>query len=670
MKWQRLQVGSFGAHAKRPGVDPCLVWADATGFADFGADPQRPFTEIPVLIELKPSSATWPDPLQALRLELTQMKAGRVPAIYPSGVGLRYCTAFISAAYCEAVLGSSPQRPGRMIQRFELQLPVVPQRPRPVPPGPRPGKGTPRKMGRSKTLIGVVDSGCPYAHLSLRAGPTRTRILNLWDQNERAPAHASPAGKGRLPKDFGYGCEVSRTSLDQIMKTHVVAGVVDEDACYGASGDLLLRERFQHGAVVLDLLAGPRTLGARREAEPAVPPTWQPANDEASRSDIVFVQLPRESVQDSSSASLGRNVLDGLRYIVSCAGPRTQRIVVNLSDSTSRGTHDGESIIEKAMQAMVDEQRALGRELHIVMSAGNSYAEGRHAQFDAFTAGTPAKAVLHLPAGNEAPSHAFVRIPSGAAFRLRLTPPGAKPAESPWVAAGRAFGLMSRFGPVAAIVSPAAGGGSADMALLTFAPTLVSREGLSAAPAGDWQVEVKADAANQLPVQVYIARNQRNTGAYKRGVQPRFIDVDGSYDPNRALRKAEADPARPVSPMRRLGSLSGLATGAPGHGLWCVAGYRLRGGTPTLYSSAGPAAAGPRVGPDLAAAVDESRGLVGVRAAGGGRSGETVRALGTSFAAPQLARVLVNGPPYPKLEVPAPLDPHRSGAGNLPVNDV
>lgn len=668
--WNPLKPGPFGAKADQPGVDPCLVWADATGFADHGAQHHGPYGRVPVLIELQPASVGTPDPLHLLRLELARWKAGQVTDAYPSGKGLRFCTAIISDAYCKAALSGSPTRPGKMIRRFELQLPVVPQRPRPMAVGPTPGAGTPRARGKSTTLIGVIDSGCPFAHLNLRnkAG-TRTRLLNIWDQNDRSPAFASPRGRGRFPVDFGYGCEVSRKGLNKIMSSNLVGGVVDEDACYGDSGDLLLRERFQHGGVVLDLLAGPRVLGARREAEPGVPPTWGFANDVASRSDIVFVQMPREAVQDSSSASLGRHLLDGLRYIISCAGPKTRRIVINLSDSTSRGTHDGNSLIEQAMLALIDEQKAQHRELSIVLSAGNSYDEGRHVQFDTLTAGKAAKAVLRLPPGNEAPSHAFVRVPLGAGtLRLRLTPPGSTHAASPWVRAGEAMGLASAFGPTAGIVFPAdCGVMSTGMALLTFAPTLVSQEGMGAALAGDWLVEVESTTACLQTVHVYIARNQRNTGAFKRGVQPRFIDIDGRYDPDRAQRNAEVDPPPPFSPMRRLGSLSGLATSAPGAGLWCVAGYRLRDGEPTRYSSAGPAAGGTRIGPDLGAPIDESRGLIGIRAAGGGRSGEVVRAAGTSFGAPQVARVLVNGPPYPTLEQPpATYDPRRSGAGNLP----
>ena len=203
------------------------------------------------------------------------------------------------------------------------------------------------------------------------------------------------------------------------------------------------------------------------------------------------------------------------------------------------------------------------------------------------------------------------------------------------------------------------------MAMLAFNPTAVTRLGRLPAPAGVWRIEVKASPAATEVVHLYIARGQLNIGALRRSQQARFVDVDETYDPERPLRYGKQDPEPPRSAVRRNGSLSSLATGPTGAGITVVGGYFLRGGAPSNYSSGGPAAAG-RFGPDLAAASDETHALTGIRSAGC-RSAEVVRMVGTSFAAPQVARVLINQGKLPALTPPpAPVVPRRSGAGHLP----
>ena len=60
MPWQPLTPGALEASASIPGIDPNLVWADATGFVDFircidGKRPALP-TLVPVVLELKPQA--------------------------------------------------------------------------------------------------------------------------------------------------------------------------------------------------------------------------------------------------------------------------------------------------------------------------------------------------------------------------------------------------------------------------------------------------------------------------------------------------------------------------------------------------------------------------------------------------------------------------------------
>jgi hypothetical protein len=86
------------------------------------------------------------------------------------------------------------------------------------------------------------------------------------------------------------------------------------------------------------------------------------------------------------------------------------------------------------------------------------------------------------------------------------------------------------------------------------------------------------------------------------------------------------------------------------------------------YASAGPARGHPaplRIGPDFALFCDESYALQGVRA-GGTRSGAVFRLIGTSAAAPQLARQ-VAGAAFPAATSvpPTTLEEEKRGAGNI-----
>lgn len=649
MTWTPISRAALGSTTRMLEVDANFIWACATSFRDFKRPDETLPPALPFILELDAQGG-----IAALKRELTRFGAGgSVPRIFskarPSN-GAVYCTALLPVAYVEALIAGKPPlrggpEIGRMVRRFELQMPVIPEQPRPklnaAPAGRVAGY---KRAVAGKTLIGVIDSGCAFAHQRLRSADGEgTRLLNIWDQDGQ-PAFTRVPHRGSQPDDLAYGCEASRVMLDKIMQASRQSGVINEDACYELAGYPALRRRFSHGTAVMDLLAGSVPLRSRLAHDPDTAPTWARASDVASKADLVFVQLPRDAVQDSSSAGLPRLLLDGMRYILSCAGDLTETIVINISDGSSRGSHDGESIIEKAMLALVEEQRGLGRELKIVVAAGNSFDEERHAQFDDMRAGVPQTVRLRLPPGGNAPSYVSIVLPPGASdVAVRLVPPGQVLADQ--VLPGNAFARLSRNEATSAVVYPAPNGSPLrHRVLLAFAPTASFNGATPLAQSGDWRVELCSAEGLGEAVHLYIPRNQTNPGALHRSLQARFIDESGLYDPERHLRHAEDDPPHgPFSPIRRRGSLSSLATVPVGKGVWVAASYLWREKTPSEYSSAGTAlgqAAGARVGPDFALPTDFSRAVPGICCAGG-RSGEAVGAKGTSFAAPLLARRLL-----------------------------
>jgi hypothetical protein len=616
MNWDNLPVGSLGASACSPGADAQLVWADSTNFLHY-----RPTSTFPVLVE---------------------SSNGEVISQLLDREALREYLA-------------EPEK--SQIRRLELQLPIVPQRPKPVgfiaPFGgdyAQEANAANAATSDSKVLLGAIDSICPFAHPYYRrkdSAPARpsTRVLRLWVQDE------PPEGKGSPPpNDFAYGQEADRAALDAIMQANLFSpGGVDEAACYEQVQATGLRHLFSHGSAVLSLFAAPMALRSRMPECPDKPPTWSEESGPAADSDIVFVQIPQDAVQDSSSASTAKYVLDGLKYIIGCAGEKTKRIVVNISDGSSRGSHDGESIFEKGLFALLESEPRL----HVVMAAGNSFNEERHAQIPV-KKDTPQTLRVRIPPDCESPTFVFVRIPSDAKdLAVRVQPPSLNLNSEPPVTYGQSKAWYSAINPTQPICSviypkPLKDTDSAVMAVIAWAPTKTFDPNITTSPIGDWVLNFSCSTDIDPPIHLYIARNQTNPGALPRGRQARFIDPTGFDDPQRHLDPLEDDPKDPQSPIRRRGGLNSLATFSHKR-LRVVGGYFYRESRPSLYSAEGPdARLKPlRKGPNAWAPADTNRALQGVRAPSG-VAGSLVRVVGTSFAAPQVAREIANYRPLSK----------------------
>ena len=508
--------------------------------------------------------------------------------------------------------------------------PVIPRRARPLRNRPVPAGEVPRQQAEGALLLGVIDQGCPFAHPMLRrAGAMSTRVLAIWDQDPDQPAFTRVGG--RQPAQ-GEGCVITRPDLDLLLPG-------GEDLAYAQADDDAMRWRYGHGSAVLGLMAGSLPL---RPGEPA-------PDDEASRADVVFVQLARDLIQDSSSAALEPALSSGIEFILAHAGPDTRRIVINISNGTSRGAHDGCSAFDQRVAELVERERQLGRELLVVLPIGNSRQERRHAML-APRVDELASQVLHLPPASETASFLTVKMPAPPdRVRLRLVPPAVHAqAEEAWVCPGEVAAW--HHGPagtaVAALLWPA--GEAGDTALVVLAPTMDHQGNSAVAPHGFWRLEAQLTQAAGEPclLHVWISRNARNGTALPRAVQARFVDPLQAHDPDRHLRWARLDPPPrpgakpPLAVIRRASTLNALAAGNAVH----VAGGRFRRSTEVApYSALGPSLGQPALEwlDDALFATDEDWSLRGILARGN-RTGELVRVTGTSFAAPQLARRLAN----------------------------
>lgn len=633
--------------ANQAQVDAQLAWADGTDFAHLVRG-QQALEQIPVLVELAKGGRAGDFAKKVKAAD------GHVPIIKGITDGLGYCTASLKEQFLKGLLAAPS---GHGVRRVELQMPVIPQRPRPLrEPARLSDAELPRLKSDTDVLLGVIDSACPFAHPHFRLGSSTlehpaTRILNLWVQDDAALSDPGEI-QSRTPADFRYGREVNRKAMNRLMRECTLkSGPVDEAACYARAGAQSLRSRFTHGSAVLDLLAAPVPLSARMNQAGDPPPTWASEDKQADKADIVFVQLPQDTVQDSSSASLARHLLDGLHYIVSCASEKTERIVVNISDGSQRGSHDGDSIFERALVALLEAEPRL----HVVLAAGNSFNESRHAQWNHLEKDKPREVIVRIPPDCESPAFVFARIPAKFARNVKLcvarvgvdTVPGGGGS----VQQGQAKALYppdpAGQPPICTVIYPTPlDTGHAVVAMIVWAPTRMTDPRFIGTAGGEWRIDVSSDRPVPSPVHLYITRNQTNSGALPRGRQARFIDASGAYDPRRHLDPLEDDPAPPTSPIRRRGSLSSLATARHSR-LTVVGAYMFREGVPSLYSSEGPSASEKKGGGGLEprplawAPADTHRALDGVRALGG-LAGTVLRVAGTSFAAPQSARHIAN----------------------------
>ncbi len=631
MYWTPLPKGSFtGIDWAKPGAtsgfDPYLIWAEADNFAGYGL--QKPPKWLPLLIELAPG------------VSVAQFKAAsspkwlHVPPVYTSPAaptGLRYCTARVKPAFFKHI------RPGgglyALVKRFELGLPAGHHADDPNPPG---GSSSvaPSALLQGK-VIGLIDGGLAFANANfLRDGKARTRYF--WRQDQE--------GSGAAPADLGYGHELTAADINLAMRQNTYGGLVDETAVYDFfKMGMELNKRLNHGTHVLDIACGPRTVLAQIAGvppSPNAPPSWAMANDDASRCDIVAVQLDWDTVVDTSGGSMNVHIMDGLMYILSrCASDA--KITVNLSWGTLAGPHDGSSVLEAAMDQLIALKAS---HLQIVLPVSNNYQSRTHAN-ETLSKGEHVTFHWRGQPGDLTQNFLELWIPPGAqGIEVQLTPPGQ--ASLPPLAWGKSGTWNTSSGkPLCALIYPksVATGANGTCALIAVAPTFGFEKSVATAPSGVWQVKITNTQSGKVTLDAYVERDDQIIGVQTGARQSHFEDqwYDTSGNPGSFVDH----PDNP-SPIRRSGSFNSIATGAK---TVSVGGVRVAGPMWAKYSPRKPdpdASRPERPGvvkmPDFHAYSDENPVLLGLKAAGS-RSGGVARMVGTSDAAPQLARRILNG---------------------------
>ena len=515
------------------------------------------------------------------------------------------------------------------------------------------------------SAIAVVDFGCPFLNMRFADRKGGTRVAALWDQSDDGQRSVAPWW--HLPHDAGYGRELGGAAMQRICAEvrgeptpeagaavkasgQTAAGYAamassrlpaDEAAAYRSLDYLIAyddpRRRVwhaTHGAHVLDVAGGSHDpLAATRGGDAARLDGGREASDPAGDAPLVFVQLPALTAADSSGGSLGAQLLDAVRYVLArCKS--VAPIVVNISYGSFAGPHDGSSMIERALDELLEIRR---HNFAIVLGAGNARQAGCHVRR---TARKDRSALLRfvLDAGDTTDTFVELWYPRPAddspLLQVRVRTAGRD--WSDWVQRGQRADLVDpATGDLVALLQHehcVPGSATKALVLLALAPTAHALDDDGAlADAGVWEMEVALyptpKPGPDVCFDAYVERDDPGEGG--GGAQPCFIGID---------RDDERD------------TLSSIATGQ----FTIAAGaYRISDSSAAEYSSLGPLpgttagttagkTAGKTAGRPLVYAAAEEDALQPNIAAAAVRSADVHRMNGTSVAAPVLARQLYN----------------------------
>lgn len=479
-------------------------------------------------------------------------------------------------------------------------------------------------------LLAIIDHGCPFLNRAFEDGQ-HTRVVALWDQGS-GPRTDKLGWPWRQPRAFSRGRQLGPEALAAILRV-ARDGKRREEVSVYRSVDYLVdyedpRRRVQlatHGGHLLDVLGGsPDPMGQA------------PADDRASKAKLAFIQLPFAAAMDSTGGSLAPHLLDGVRYAMRLC-TAGQPLVVSISYGGQAGPHDGSSLIETAMDELL-QMRA--NRFAIVLAAGNARRARCHVRR---TVRKNRSALLRcmVQPGDTTDTHIeiwYERLDAASGLSLEFRVRSPQRVWSAWVGTGTT-GMelllhdLTRPGDVVGMLrhDRIVPNGRRSMALVSLAPTR-QPAGVDAAvaEAGIWEIEVQlvvqpGFAANAVALDAWIERDDPARGS--AASPPAFVDQHDEDD---------------------LDTLCSIATGDR---TVRAGGFNL--GTQRLAPYSAPGA-GPRR-PQFLGACEQDEVWPSIAAAAT-RSGEILRMNGTSVAAPVVARRLfhqlaISDPARPAAEV-------------------
>ncbi|MFL5606590.1 MAG: S8 family serine peptidase [Gemmatimonadaceae bacterium] len=457
----------------------------------------------------------------------------------------------------------------------------------------------PLATGRG-VVLAFLDWGCDFAHPNFRRADGSSRLLALWDQ--RRPT--------RAVNRYGYGTIHDARTIDAALRQRDPYAALG----YHPAESLPRGGGGTHGTHVMDIGAG---CGSPRGIAPDA--------------DLIFVHLAARD--NPLIGGLGDSVrlLEAVDFVRGTAGTRPW--VISMSLGRTGGDHTGRSIVERALDAVVEEDS--GR--CVTLSGGNYFSRHLHVSGWMRPAGTTTLDWI-IDRRDITPNEMEVWYPGRDTFGLSLIAPAGERftvelgAAADIVVGGRLVGRVYHRAR-----DPLNGDHHVDVFLST------------SAPAGTWRTEL-------------------------RGVDV----VDGRFHAwiERDLGRRHAQ-----SSFRREQSSPRYTTGTIANGFRTISvgAFDTVHGVLPIFSSSGPSRDG-RMKPDI---VGPGSSIVAARSTPYGAapgSGGVITMSGTSMAAPHVAgtvalmfeaaprrlrihetRTLLLGSATPLHT----LDPLRAGAGRL-----
>lgn len=510
---------------------------------------------------------------------------------------------------------------------FETEMPPTPPLPAEI------------GMGLSRTVLtGVIDDVMGFANERFRAGPTSSRVERFWMQG----MPAITGGRAAI------GGEIDRAGIDALLRASRAEGDVYDRLFPGGVYVMRAAPRGEigmvpyaglnarpfgfartHGTQVLDLAAG-----------------WPMGTAPADRP-ILAVQLPQLATLETWGARLDLFVLLGLQRLFHWADRwpeggslRRAPLVVNLSYGVLAGPKDGTGLIEAEIARMVAARNAEGVPTAVVLPAGNGHRDRCRAEL-ALGPGQTGEVSLRLMPDDQSVTFVEIWLDGLERLRLGISPPQGAPFERLILPDDAVYDWQGNLGgglslTMARIYVRPSGAAGRTRVTIAFLPSQNHEVPHQTVPAGAYQITLANQGVSPLGATIEPQRDETPPNFPLWGRQAYLDDaLAHGWD----TEVAAYDLPQPGSALRREGTLSAFAT-ARAPGVFVVGGAFDRDALsgPALYSAAGPTPG--RARPDLAAVSEESRAHPGVLAAAT-LSGGAVPFSGTSGAAPQLTRALV-----------------------------
>jgi subtilisin family serine protease len=270
-------------------------------------------------------------------------------------------------------------------------------------------------------VVGLVDFGCDFAHQNFRNEDGTSRVLAIWDQ-EAAATPGSPFGLGRLHR---------RDAIDAALQQPDPYGALG----YGPPPDSP-QMVGTHGTHTTDIAAG----NGRGSHVPGFAP----------QADILFVEVAASDIVAPGPGVVGSNfgdsvqLLEAVRFIFDEAGDRP--CAVNISLGTNGGPHDGTSLVEQGIDAVLGERANRA----VVIAASNSFEDNIHAA-GTVSAGGSVDLGWVIPTGDLTQNEVEIWYSGDDEFALELlTPDGSSIGTVPLGQSGR---VTSATGQVLLFVS-------------------------------------------------------------------------------------------------------------------------------------------------------------------------------------------------------------------------